>query len=294
MRFSVGIKQAIDGSVLVTNNLARLVRGFVSPAISGATLGSFGTISTATPAVYIEGASNVFIGRGNYATIQLTPLAEAPQPFARVVNNTIYGNDGRESQFSVAGTAEPNDSVPNAVETKLNDSYRGPYLTQAVLGDANNGLSPDLDVDLYMVNLDAGDRLVADINTLAAGPDVVLRLFDSNGIPQSFTTSGTLTRTFSVPGPTPGHLAIGTTGANASDGYLDFTAIKKGTYYIGVSSSGNDSYDPLSSSGRKPGVGGTGAYQLGLEVYAPRNFVLSVDDNNEAVNNLTKHWDSWC
>ena len=276
---TVAIQQAINGSILVTNNLARLVRAYASPAISGGTFSTFGLISTATPAVYVEGATNMYL-LGGYASLQRVPLAEAPQPFARVVNNTIYGNDGREGQFSVAGSVEPSDVLNSAIDTKLGSSHRGAYLTQGTIGDSNNGLSPDLDVDLYRINLDAGDRLVADINTLAVGPDAVLRLFDSNGVPQSFTTAGTLTRDFSVPGPTPGHLAIGTQGNNVNDGYLDFTAAKKGTYYVGVSSSGNDSYDPLSSSGRQPGIGGTGSYQLGLEVYAPRNFVLSIDDNS--------------
>ncbi len=283
---SVAIKQAIDGSILVTNNLARLVKGFVSPAVSRGALTSNFFISTATPAVYVEGASNMFMV-GAYATLQRVPLAEAPQPFARVVNNTIYGADGREGQFEVEGTVEPNDRLVNAVDTKLGRSHRGPYLTQATLGDANNGLSPDLDVDLYQVNLDAGDRLVADINTLAGGPATALRLFDSNGVAQQFLTNRTLTRTVSVAGPTPGHLAMGTQGTNGNDSYLDFTATKKGTYYLGVSSSGNDSYDALSFSGRQTGGGGTGAYQLGLEVFAPRTFVLSVDDNVLGGTNLT-------
>ncbi len=155
-----------------------------------------------------------------------------------------------------------------------------------MLGDSSNGLPAELDVDLYRVNLDAGDRLVADINTLATGPNAVLRLFDSSGVAQEFTTARTLTRNLSVPGAPPAHLAIGTAGTNVNDGYFDFTATRKGTYYIGVSSSGNDSYDPLSSSGRKAATGGTGAYQLGLQVFAPRNFVLSVDDNSSATGTI--------
>ncbi len=251
---SVSIKQAIDGSILVTNNLARLVRGFVSPAISRGSLTTSFLLSSAQPAVYVEGASNMFIV-GGYASVQRAPLAEAPQPFARVVNNTIYGDDGREGQFESEGTVEPNDTLVNSVDTKLGRSHRGAYLTQAVLGDSDNGLAADLDVDLYLVNLDAGDRLVADINTLATGPNTILRLFDANGVAQQFTTNATLTRTVSVPGQAPGHLALGTQGSNRNDSYLDFTAIKKGTYYLGVSSNGNDSYDPLSFSGRKEGIG---------------------------------------
>src|SRR5690606_27243939 len=147
------------------------------------------------------------------------------------------------------------------------------------------------DVDLYKVELDVGDRLVVDIDTLDVGPGTVLRLFDSSGVAQEFITGGGVTRDQSVPGATPTHLNPGATTANQQadeandrDGYIDFTATKKGTYYVGVSSLGNDEYDPLSLAGRKAGIGGTGAYTLGMEVYAPRDMVISLDNGSTALN----------
>lgn len=283
----VGIQQAINGSILVTNNIVGLVRASVGPSAT----------SPSGLALYLEGASGVYFS-GNFQKmggasprLQQAPIAEAPQPFARIVNNTIYGNDGTESQFAGSGADEPNDTLAGAVDTKLGRSHKGAYVTQGVIGDNASPLAPDRDVDLYKVELDVGDRLVVDIDTLDLGPGTVLRLFDSSGVAQEFVTGGGVTRDQSVPGAIPTHLNPGTSTANqqadeanSRDGYIDFTATKKGTYYVGVSSLGNDEYDPLSLAGRKAGIGGTGAYTLGMEVYAPRDFVLSVDNGNNSFN----------
>jgi len=282
----VGMQQAINGSILVTNNLAGLVRAYVGPSVlRPVNVGGGFLNNLQPPALYIEGASGIYFSRG-FATAQLAPVAESPQPFARVVNNTIYGNDGTEAQFFGQATDEPNDVLRHAVDTKLGRSHKGTYVTNGVIGDNTNALSADRDVDLFKVELGAGDRLVVDVDTLDAGPTTVLRLFDANGVPQTFLTGGNVSSTVSRPGATPEHLNPGSTTANPitdaendRDGFIDFTATQKGTYYVGISSAGNDSYDPLSLSGRKTGTGGTGAYTLGMEVYAPRDFVLSVDGN---------------
>ncbi len=302
----VGIQQAINGSIHVTNNIAGLVRASVGPSFfSGATTGPLNLPSL--PAVYVEGATGVYFSTafqragGTIPSVRMAQLAEAPQPFARIVNNTIYGNDGTEAQFPGSATDEPNDQIAHAVDTKLGRSHKGAYVTQGVIGDNVSPLSPDRDVDLYQVELGAGDRLVVDIDTLDVGPGTVLRVFDSSGIAQEFVTGGGETSTRSLPGALAPHLNPGSTTAsplndeldedgdgvadvNDRDGFIDFTATRKGTYYVGVSSLGNDSYDPLSLAGHRAGTGGTGDYTLGMEVYAPRDFVLSIDDGNNAFN----------
>ncbi|HBJ35896.1 MAG TPA: hypothetical protein DDZ51_14335, partial [Planctomycetaceae bacterium] len=284
----VALQQAINGSILVSNDLAGLVRASVGQSIF--TAATPGPIATPAPnALYIEGASAVYFSGalqragGASFTARRAPLAEVPQPFARIVNNSIYGNDGTEARFAGSGVDEPNDTIRGAVDTKVGRSHKGAYTTQGVIGDNNNSLTPNRDVDLYKVDLNAGDRLVVDIDTLGIGPATALRLFDANGIAQSFITGGNVQRTVSIPGATPSHLNPGSTTAaplpetaNPRDGFIDFTATEKGTYYIGVSSLGNDEYDPLSLAGRKAGTGGTGNYTLGVEVYAPRDFVLSI------------------
>ena len=286
----VALQQAINSSILVTNDLSELARAYVAPSLlenqSVFQNQSLGLGNPPGIALYVEGASQIYFAGGPF-TLSLAPVSEAPQPFARIVNNTIYGSDGTEAKFPGSGASEPNDSINGAVDTKVGRSHSGPYKTQGKLGDNPNSLAADRDVDLYRVELGAGDRLAVDIDTLAGGPNTILRLFDSNGVPQTFISGGgaTKTTTFSLPGAIPTYLNPGSTNANpqadqtnGNDGFIDFTATKAGTYYVGVSSVGNDEYDPLSLSGRKQGTGGTGDYSLGIEVYAPRSFVLSVDN----------------
>lgn len=272
------IQQSINGSILVTNDLVGLVRASVGPSV-------FVSDVEETNAVYIDGVTNVSFVTALGGSVTTAPLAESPQPFARIVNNTIYGNDGTEAQFPQNGAAEPSDTIAQAIDTKRGRAHRGAYVTTATLGDNAGPLSPLRDVDLYQVNMTIGDRLIVDIDTLPAGPGTVLRVFDSNGVPQSFVTAGGVVSTTSRVGAIPSHLNPGTTAANpvvdvgnSRDGFIDFTATKKGTYYIGVSSAGNDAYDPLSLAGRVDGTGGTGQYQLGIEIYAERDFILSVDN----------------
>ncbi len=51
------------------------------------------------------------------------------------------------------------------------------------------------------------------------------------------------------------------------------------TYYVGVSSEGNEGYEPKSLTARTEGTGGTGDYNIGIEVLAPRSFVFSLDSH---------------
>jgi hypothetical protein len=49
---------------------------------------------------------------------RVPPLAHGPQPFGRIVNNTIHGTDGNESSFAGDAMVEPNDTIFNAIDTR--------------------------------------------------------------------------------------------------------------------------------------------------------------------------------
>ncbi|MBU6308136.1 MAG: S8 family serine peptidase [Planctomycetes bacterium] len=107
------------------------------------------------------------------------------------------------------------------------------------IGDGPRGRR---DVDLFRVNLAAGQRLTIDVATQSLAStstlECSLRLFDSKG--------GDLTATNDAFG--------------APAGMLSFTAPKGGVYYVGVSGSGNTGYKPSrAGSGRN---GSTGTYQI--------------------------------
>ena len=174
------IREAIQGSILMTNGLVELVEVSVGPSLT-APYYSPGALTTdgdpvgpaiVSPALYIEGATAIYPGFGgigcnaNISAYQ-APVAEAPQPFARIVNNTIFGDDGTRTA-TVGSAAEPNDLFVDAVDTRLSGSHRDTYTVTATLGDNGGGQAATTDVDFYRVYLEVGDRLLADISTSGA------------------------------------------------------------------------------------------------------------------------------
>jgi hypothetical protein len=277
MEVMQSIRDAIIGSILVTNDMIPLVDVWVGPSLitdpantDFGFLGSFSSMAYATPTVYIDGASGIYFtgvfsksGSSGPFSTSFAPVQEAVQPFARVVNNTIYGSDGTESNFPVAGTVEPSDQLRNAIDTKLGRSHAAPYTTTAAIGGATAAFD-NRDVDMYRFHLDVGDRAKIDLSGLTNGLNVSLRLFNANGEIQSFTNASGAVVDILTSDPSSQTLAI------------DFTALESGSYYLGVSGAGNDAYDPQSFADRVVGTGGSGSYDLAIDVLAPRDFVLSL------------------
>ena len=107
---------------------------------------------------------------------------------------------------------------------------------------ASDFLSSSTDVDLYAVTLNADDQLTASLaeQSIGSGLHGYLRLFNSSG-----------QQMFAVDEP------------SATDAPLTVQVQTGGTYYIGVSVSGNDTYDPTTV----PAAGDpsqTGLYTLNL------------------------------
>ena len=303
------IHQAIQGSILVTNGLVELVTPFIGPSpFSRDEAGEEAAVTRGafpTAAVYVYGASTIYntsffqkvngggIGPGfSSLDYSLAPISEAVQPIAQVVNNTIYGADGIEYGNPDAADREPNDLLFQAVDTKRGRSHNGAYIETASINSNIDGVDASSDVDFYQVELVVGDRLIIDIDTAAGGVDTVVQLFDDVGQRQMLTdASGNLT-TFIEAGDAPDHLDPRSTVATpvtddgrGVDPFVDFVALETGTYYVAVSSSGHTDFDPETLSGRSAGTGGTGDYEIGLEVYAPRSIVMSIDDGVEGRNN---------
>jgi hypothetical protein len=302
---ALAIQQAIQGSILVTNHMAELVTPYIAPSpnLRNEFGEQFARTDEAFPtaAVFLTGVSNIyfttqFAKRGSLVpNVSLAPIGETAQPLAKLINNTIYGADGIESVFVGNPTLESNDLLSEAVVTKLGRAHTGPFRATASIGDSAAGslVSPQNDVDIYEVNLKVGDRLVVDIDTLAGGPDTSLRIFNDFGVAQVLGVVNGLPVTTNNAGVAPSYLDPQSTvnnpvndAGNAFDPFVDFTALETGTYYVAVSSAGNVAYDPNSLSGRSGGSGGTGNYNIGLEVYAPRTSVLSLNNGTSITGTL--------
>ena len=124
------------------------------------------------------------------------------------------------------------------------------------LGDESGVITGDIDdtddVDLFEIELRAGETIFADINAEIDGFDLdsVLSIFDAEGnlLVQNEDNS------FEV----DGEVVI------EADAFQQFTAFADGLYYVGVSASGNLDYDPsLAGSGEGDS---TGSYNLSLSI----------------------------
>lgn len=301
---ALAIKQAIQGSILVTNGMAELVTPYIAPSpnFRDEFAEQFARTDEAFPtaAVYLTGVSNIYFTTtyqnprgGLIPNVSLAPIGETVQPLAKLVNNTIYGDDGTESEFFEDPADESNDLLDEALVTNVGRAHTGPYQVTGTIGDVAPGaqVTPENDVDIYEVNLTVGDRLIVDIDTFGGNAvDTSVRIFNEFGIAQVLDVVNTTPITVNTEGVAPPHLdpqstvnnPVNDTG-NTFDPFIDFTVLETGTYYVAVSSAGNTDYDPNSVSGRVNGAGGTGDYNIGIEVYAPRTSVISLNDDSFAI-----------
>ncbi|MEM9825824.1 MAG: Ig-like domain-containing protein [Planctomycetota bacterium] len=312
----MSIYQSIQGSILVSNGLVELVTPYIGPSpFIGNEFAEntyISEISFPSPAVFLEGVSGIYFSTayqavpGNPFIASQAPLAETPQPLSRVINNTIYGADGTAALFP-GDPSESNDTLAEAIETRVGGSHVGPYTVTAFLGDELTPSPAASDVDIYQVDLTVGDRLVVDLDTFPTQipdtedvltTDTLLRLFDADGNEITAVDNVVLANHLDTNDPVdPNDLTLGfddtktldiideagnvvRTDTFNIDPSIDFTALESGTYFVAVSSTGNSGYDPLTVDGRTAGIGGTGEYELSMEVLAPRSFVLSIDDDN--------------
>ena len=138
------------------------------------------------------------------------------------------------------GGIEPNDTIFDATLTGL--FGEGFFSISTEIGD-NPNVFPENDVDLFELELETGDQLIADIDAsdIGSGLDPILSVFDSQGV-----------------------LVAQNDDFASLDSFIDFTAEFSDTYYVGVSSFDNFNYDPL-TEGSGSGLS-SGFYELFLSV----------------------------
>ncbi|MBD1913906.1 MULTISPECIES: pre-peptidase C-terminal domain-containing protein [unclassified Leptolyngbya] len=146
---------------------------------------------------------------------------------------------------------EPNDTLLESSAAELTLETPFVSITETIGDNAN----ADLDVDIFQVTLNAGDRLTIDIDTFGYPEDLtdsVLRLFDENGVEVAFSDDGAA----------PDELW-------SYDSFINFVATTSGTYYIGVSGYGNSWYDPVTGASGTSGATGNYTLDMTLSVDAP-------------------------
>jgi serralysin len=164
---------------------------------------------------------------------------------------------------------EPNDVIGSATDTGITFDNPTSYFDSDSIGN-NFNVSPELDVDLYKFQADAGDRIVIDIDAQIFGSflDSFLRVFDSAG-----------------------NEIAANDDFNNLDSFISFNATTSDTYYVGVSGLSNTSYNPFVEGS---GFGfSTGDYSLSISVAAPQiitgtsgNDSLFGDFANDSISGL--------
>lgn len=202
--------------------------------------------------VTIEGVTYVFTdGSGPPVASPNVAVLFTSSQSAEQVAATLLGllQAGARPQATINLTAtELNDTLTTAVVASLT----GDSAVITVAGNIGDNVSlsdPTADVDLVRVDLSRGATVAAQVNALSLGSplDSYLRVFDSAGNQLAFNDN-----------------RFGTT-----DSGLNFTAPVDGSYYFGVSGSGNSAYRPA-----VPGTGvgaSSGNYQLVLNVLRQLN-----------------------
>ncbi|MBE9215768.1 pre-peptidase C-terminal domain-containing protein [Plectonema cf. radiosum LEGE 06105] len=181
-------------------------------------------------------------------------------------NETPVANDEPNDTIGEA-IDEPNDTIGEAINSGINGI--GSYFDIGFIGD-NGNVAPSDDVDLIELFVNAGERVTIDIDAEVFGSslDPLLRLFDSAGNEVAFNDD------FSTPDES----------FFSSDPFIDFTASKSDTYYVGVSSFNNDFYNPfVEGSGTGTGFS-TGEYDIFIDVNPIDNIFEPNDTIGEAIN----------
>ena len=187
---------------------------------------------------------------------------QSPQTVAANLEAAINGLSQPPPQEVDLTVVEPNDTIADATNTGLTGGP-GEFVNAPIpglIGD-NPILITEVgrDVDMLRLDLETGDRVTVDIDSPdGSGLDSVLRLFDENGLELAFSDDN----------EAPDE-AVGT-----SDSYIDFVAPVAGTYFVGVSGAGNETYDANDAS--TAADGSTGEYDIRIIV---TNEVTRVNGN---------------
>lgn len=188
-------------------------------------------------------------------------------PFVPYFTTTPGSTGAYDVTFSLTSTThdvldEINDTLTQATITGLSPGSPDAFQHAGFIGD-NPTIDPGLDVDMFSVQMGAGDTLLVDIDADETGSwlDAGLRLFDAYGNELSFSDDN--------PAPDEGF---------SFDPYLEFVAAEAGNYFIGVSGYSNYDYNPF-QAGSGLIFGSTGDYSLEMTLVPATVTPDAVDSN---------------
>ena len=189
--------------------------------------------------------------------------------------NTGFSTGEYELQadiLAIVPDEDPDNTIGEAIATNITSA-------ETRNGILSEEINPELDVDVYQIQLDAEDGVYLDLDVdIDSELDSVIRIFDAQGNELTFSDSANsdFTEDFNT------------------NSEIAFDPLSAGEYFIGVSSAGNSDYDVVngrtnfSSSIISP-FSTTGAYNLKIDL-AP--VVPNVDPDNILVEAIDSNLSS--
>jgi Ca2+-binding RTX toxin-like protein len=209
-----------------------------------------------------EVAGNYYIGVSGYSNFNYNPLSSSDENISDGNNGTY---DLKLELVEIVGDDDTDNTIAEASETGLSSTGERNKIL-------NGAIDPASDVDIFKLQLNAGDGVTIDVDTNedGSGLDSYLRLLDADG------------NQLAVNDNTPA------AGEDlSSDPYLGFVPQTSGDYFIAVSSSGNFAYDPVAGNNNFSEDQGfsTGTYQLDINI-------LEVIGDDDPDNTITEAIDT--
>jgi hypothetical protein len=213
---------------------------------------TFGIQNNAGATVFFEFDMDGIFSPENVPVTVTTQMSSGNVAFAieqAILASDLGKGDIGPNEFTADLTDESNDRLRVAVDSGLNPLTPGRFSAVGELGD-NPDASAFSDVDMIRFDLEAGQNVQIRSQAIDA-ISTALRLFDANGLELQIDTGSFF---------------------GDDDPVLDFTAPSTGTYYVGVSSASNTTYDPVSGTSFGGGGGGGigGEYSIDINVSETR------------------------
>lgn len=187
-----------------------------------------------------------YVGVGTSDNLNYDAIAGRDN-FSREIANPYPTTGSYELAIAVSpveADSDPDNTISEAIDTQVGASIQSAQFS--------NAIDLPTDVDLYQFELDRGETIALDIDTVGSNStlDSVLQVFDAEGNRLAINDDN------SAPAENP-----------SLDSYLEFTATTTAEYYVGISSLGNLDYNPLVNSNSGNNLGNTtGNYELAIAI----------------------------
>jgi len=204
----------------------------------------------------VTAADSAATGAAKQVTLSVTDVADSNS--TPIINEANAANDG-------TGAAQPVDR--NTFTVSANGDLPDPSLPSATI---RGSVSSNNDVDFYSITLQAGEKIVLDVDHTTNSLDSFIRFYGSDGI--EFVNNDDKNSPDTGSNPPFDH---------NTDSYLTYRVSSAGTYYFSIESFGDLNNDQDDDG---PNVGeSSGSYSLNVSIGPPATAAQIMDEDIDAL-----------